>query len=557
MAGTGRVNRRSVLLGAAAVAGAAVAGELPAGQAVAGTVPETAPPGTTVRPGDSRYPLLTTGNNQRFVARPDYVRLITSPEDAEAAVRDAVRAGKRVSVRSGGHCFENFVCNPDVEVILDLSEMNGVSYDPARRAFVIEAGARLLNVYENLIKGWNVTIPGGNCYSVGAGGHICGGGYGLLSRAHGLTVDHLYAVEVVVVDEAGRVRTVVATREESDPNRDLWWGHTGGGGGNFGVVTRYWFRSPGATGTNPADQLMSPPSTVLVSAPEIPWDQLSETGFTRLVKNFGAWHENNSAPGSPYSTLSSVFLVSHRVSGSMPMFTVMDAAAPDARRLFDDYLAAIFDGVDVTPRAATRPMGEFGLFPDLAQPRELPWLQANRLFGTGNATVNDPTLRSAYKSAYLRRNFTDDQIATLYRYLSAPDYPNPNTMVALISFGCQINTVAPDATALAQRDTIMKLCYQTFWTDEQDDDFNLGWNRGVFEGMFATTGGAPIPDTATDGCYINYPDNDMADPARNRSGVPWHTMYYKGNYPRLQQVKRRWDPTNFFRHPMSIEPDAG
>lgn len=172
--------------------------------------------------------------------------------------------------------------------------------------------------------------------------------------------------------------------------------------------------------------------------------------------------------------------------------------------------------MDVAPRAATKPVGEFGLFPDLAQPRELPWLQANRLFGTGNATVNDPTLRSAYKSAYLRTN-TDDQIATLYEYLSAPDYPNPNTMVALISFGCQINAVASNAD----------------------------------------TGGAPIPDTETDGCYINYPDNDMADPARNRSGVPWYTMYYKGNYPRLQQVKRRWDPTNFLRHHMSTEPAAG
>ena len=58
--------------------------------------------------------------------------------------------------------------------------------------------------------------------------------------------------EVVTVDEGRRASSVVATRETSDPHRDLWWAHTGAGGGNFGVVTRYWFRSPGTSGADPA-----------------------------------------------------------------------------------------------------------------------------------------------------------------------------------------------------------------------------------------------------------------------------------------------------------------
>jgi hypothetical protein len=363
-------------------------------------------------------------------------------------------------------------------------------------------------------------------------------------------------VEVVVVDTAGRVRTVVATRETDDPNRDLWWGHTGGGGGNFGVVTRYWFRSPGATGSAPASQLMSPPGTVLMSAVQIPWGQLTEAGFTRLMKNFGAWHEKNSAPDSPYAKLASLFLVSHQAFGSMGMVTVIDAAVPDARRLIDDYLAAITEGAGVTPEGATRHMGEVGMPSGFAEPREVPWLQAIRFVGTSNLAVNDPTLRSAYKSAYMRTSMSDAQVATLYRYLSGPDYLNPDTMVALISFGGQVNAVPHDATATAQRDSVMKLCWQAFWRDAGDDGFNLSWTRHVFRDFFADTGGAPVPGTSADGCYINYPDNDMADPAWNRSGVPWHTLYYKGNYPRLRQVKRRWDPSNFFQHHLSIEPAA-
>ena len=203
------LSRRSMLMGAAAaVGGAAVAPGVASADPATGAH-QTAPvaTGATIGPHDPRYAELRAGNNQRFVARPDYIRMITSPEDAERAVRDAVRTRKRIAVRGGGHCFSDFVCHDETKVILDVSEMTGVGYDADRRAFVVEAGARLINVYEALFKGWNVTIPGGICYGVGVGGHIAGGGYGLLSRAHGLTVDHLYAVEVVTVDRGGLVRT--------------------------------------------------------------------------------------------------------------------------------------------------------------------------------------------------------------------------------------------------------------------------------------------------------------------------------------------------------------
>lgn len=123
----------------------------------------------------------------------------------------------------------------------------------------------------------------------------------------------------------------------------------------------------------------------------------------------------------------------------------------------------------------------------------------------------------------------------------------------LFSFGGQVNAVAPDATANVQRRSAFKLCLQTFWPDESDDDFFLAWERETFEGMFAATGGVPVPNEQLDGCYINYPDVDMADPARNRSGTGWQELYFKANYPRLQRAKQSWDPTNFFTHSLGIE----
>ncbi|MCQ4079754.1 FAD-binding protein [Streptomyces sp. RB6PN25] len=553
------VNRRTMLTRSAVLlGGTAMAGTM-AGPALAAAPGHRSPAeqtGATIQPGDPRYPLLTTGNNQRFVAQPDYIKMIRSTADAEQALIEAVRAGKRISVRSGGHCFSDFVCNPEVEVILDFSEMTDVSYDPGRRAFAVEPGARLMNVYEALYKGWGVTIPGGICYSVGAGGHIAGGGYGLLSRAHGLVVDHLYAVEVVVVDEAGRVRTVTATREADDPNRDLWWAHTGGGGGNFGLVTRYWFRSPHATGSNPTQLLVQPPSEVLVSAISVPWDQLTQKSFSRLLKNFGAWHEANSAPDSPYTKLSSLFNVCHKAHGTLDMFTQVDATVPGAEKLLDDYLTAMTAGTGIKTVAMTNPSGELTAMPFLASPRRMPWLQATRLVGTNNPTITNPTSRGAHKSAYMRKNFSDHQVSAMYRHMSDPSFENPNTMIVLFSFGGQVNAAADDATANSQRESVFKMCFQTFWPDEAGDDANLGWARSIYEDFFSTTGGVPVPNDATDGCYINYPDKDVADPHYNKSGVPWSTLYYKGNYARLQQVKRQWDPGNFFRHSLSIEPAA-
>ncbi|RJT77946.1 FAD-binding protein [Arthrobacter cheniae] len=555
-AGLGRRHFLGGSATAAAVGSLAVFETAGASAANAATGPAT-PDGSIIGPSDSRYRDLMTGNNQRFVARPEYVRLITSTRDAESAVRDAVSTGKKVSVRSGGHCFADFVCNPSIEVILDVSPMNAVYYDKKMRAFVVEPGARLMNVYETLYKNWGVTIPGGICYSVGAGGHIAGGGYGLLSRSHGLVTDHLYAVEVVTVAADGKTKTTVASRDDKGALNELWWAHTGGGGGNWGIVTKYWFRSPGASGSNPSDQLINAPATVLVSAISIPWDQLDEVKFRRLITNFGAWHEKYREPGTPESHLSSLFNVSSKANANMGMFTQIDAASPDAKGVIDRYVAAILDEVAVTPEPLDTPTGELPAMPDFFTTREIPWLQATRLVGTDNPVITNPTSRGAHKSSYLNRRFTDDQIGVLYRQMSRPDFTNPNTMLVLFSFGGQVNAVAPDATANVQRRSAFKLCLQTFWPDESEDDCYLGWERDTFEGMFAATGGVPVPNEQLDGCYINYPDVDMADPARNRSGTGWQELYFKSNYPRLQRAKQAWDPTNFFTHSLGIElPEA-
>ncbi|MBP2471573.1 aclacinomycin oxidase [Crossiella equi] len=519
------LSRRGLLAGAGAAAAAAALGTGTA------TAREAAPGAITVRPDDRRYENLLRGNNFRFVGQPDEIRVCTSTEQVVRAVADAVRSGRRLAVRSGGHGFENLTAHREVRVLLDLGLMDEVGYDPARRAFSVRPGATLGQVYERLHHGWGVTVPGGSCPEVGAGGHFVGGGYGALSRRYGSVVDHLYAVEVVVVDRDGTARAVVATREPDDPNHDLWWAHTGGGGGNFGVVTRYWLRSTGATGTDPATLLPPSPRRMVQHALIWSWAGVTEAKLTALLRDFGTWHERNSAPGSPGTGLWGVLQAGHRDGGSLLLSVQADADLPGVDRLMDDFLAEVTRCV--------------GLVPFLDLRRTLPWL--HRMTWPGSGEPGDAvTRRYKIKGAYLRRAYTDAQLAAVYRNLIAEG--GRGGSVLLIGYGGQVNAVAPAATAVAQRDMVLKAVYQTIWESDEEDDAHIEWVRALYQDVYRATGGVPA-----EGSYINYADADLADPELNTSGVPAHVLYHGENYPRLRRVKARWDPGNVFRHPLSVQ----
>ena len=126
--------------------------------------------------------------------------------------------------------------------------------------------------------------------------------------------------------------------------------------------------------------------------------------------------------------------------------------------------------------------------------------------------------------------------------------------VTLMSYGGAVNRVASEATAIPSRAAVMDVACATGWGDPRDEQRAVAWVRSIYRDLFAETGGVPVPGAAYDGALINHPDVDLADPAWNTSGVPWSTIYYQANYPRLRAVKARFDPRNIFRHTLSIEP---
>jgi aclacinomycin oxidase len=258
--------------------------------------------------------------------------------------------------------------------------------------------------------------------------------------------------------------------------------------------------------------------------------------FSTLLRNFGTWHENNSAPGAAANGMYAVLLVSNAASGGLQLVVQMDAGLPNAQGMLDGLITAVNAGSGLTPAVSA------GV--------TMPWLHMTTWAGDGEGG-DKTTRRYKLKAGYLRRSYTDAQLATIYKYVTNPAFPSSGML--FVGYGGQVQAVAPGATAAAQRDVVMKAVFQAYWADESDDAANLAYIRAFYRDVYAETGGVPVPNEVSDGSYINYPDNDLADPAWNTSGVPWSTLYYKGNYPRLQRIKAKWDPRDIFHHTLSIE----
>jgi hypothetical protein len=518
-----RLSRRRFFVTAAAGIAAAVA-----------TGPLAQADSQVVDPGSLQYLALTLrGYNRRFVARPQRIYLPATAEDVVTAVGSAVRDGLRIAARSGGHCFDDFVDSAETQAIVDLGGMRDVHWDEQHRAFSVAAGADLDTMYAGLNR-WGVTVPAGICRGVGAGGHIAGGGYGPLSRHHGLVVDHLYGVELVTVDAAGRARLVTATQD--GPNRDLWWAHTGGGGGNFGIVTRYLLRSGGSDGTDPARALPRPPAAMLTGRLVLPLT--TEDSFVRFLGNYLEFFCEHCHPGNRFAGLYAPLSIRPTAEGFADLLIFQDADQPQAQAQIDEFVAAITAGV--TPGAVVAPPTRAGYADTIAQ--------------SYYAKAPVPP-RVKIKAAYLRRPYTPDQLRIFYRHITDPAFIGESEL-EFLPFGGAINAAKPGATAMPARNSFMKMLIHAAWRLPGDDERYIAWARQMYRDVYAHTGGVPVPNDDNGGSYINYPDPDLADPAWNTSGVPWHAFYYGDGYPRLQRVKATWDPKNLFRHRLSIEPAA-
>ena len=188
--------------------------------------------GELIRPGHPSYDERRRVWNGSIDRRPALIVRCLDVADVSAAVAFARRSDLPLAVRCGGHSFAGLsVC--DGGIVVDLGPMKQIRVDPEGRTVQVEAGV-LLGELDRATQAHGLAVPIGSVTHTGLAGLTLGGGIGWLMRKYGLTVDQLLSVEMVTAD--GEVRR--ASRAE---NADLFWG-VRGGGGNFGIVTRFEFR---------------------------------------------------------------------------------------------------------------------------------------------------------------------------------------------------------------------------------------------------------------------------------------------------------------------------
>ena len=264
------------------------------------------------------------------------------------------------------------------------------------------------------------------------------------------------------------------------------------------------------------------------------WEDFDESAFFILVHNFGNWCAENAGVSISFRSFFATLHLWNRVTGKLQVKGLITDPV-NVGQVPEDFVKALNKGLELPYRQERKKMSwlEFAMKP---LPDILP----------------ENKIAFKFKDAFLLKPFTDQQIKTAYRYLTEMR-DTPGAPITLVSYGGKINDVPADATASVQRNAIISMSCTPGWTDPGEADKYMRWARSCYADLFAEDGGAPVPGERSGGCIIAHPDNDLADPAWNKTGVPWFQFYYQHHYPRLQKIKSRWDPHNIFHHALSVE----
>ncbi|WP_433673074.1 FAD-binding oxidoreductase [Nocardia sp. CA-136227] len=435
--------------------------------------------GTLNLPSDSGYGTAKLAFNPVFDSRrPAAVAQVTNASDVQACVNAAASARIPVAARSGGHSYGGY-STPDNGLVVDLGSMSGVEVKPDGTA-VIGAGARLMDVYSGLAKAGRC-LPAGSCPTVGIAGLTLGGGLGVLTGKYGLTCDNLISAQVVTAD--GTVRTASATSEP-----DLFWALRGGGGGNFGIVTSFTFKT--------------------VAAPQLAVFQVRFPAGS-LTDVLGAWQTfTASAPDEFWSTLG----IS---AGSPPTCRINGCyvgSESNMNALLDKLVAA----------TKTQPSNRYSISKD--------YLSAMKYFG-GCANYSVEQCRPDWNGGGVlgRESFTASS-----RVLTKP-LADPSRLTALLTgrsgMDVLLDSMSGAPARIGAKDTAFPyrgaLATAQIYVGATTPEARTAVNE-VRDGLGALTG-----NTA----FVNYIDPGLTN---------WATAYYGDNSARLRGIAKRYDPAGVF-----------
>ena len=433
-------------------------------------------------------------------ATPAAVAYAASAGDVQRLVDFARTHALAPIPRCGGHSYGGY--STGAGLIIDVGRMNTVS--AAGSSATVGAGTRLVDLYSALA-GAGVLVPGGSCPTVGISGLALGGGVGVLGRRYGLTADVLESLEIVTADAR-----LLSAGADSEP--DLYWASRGGGGRNFGIATTLRF-------------VTSPIPPLALFTLEYPWAAASEL--------FGAWADW--IAGAPHELWSNCLLLSAGSSGLIARVTgvyVGDVAA------LGGLVAGLRSAVAATP--TTDFIGaETYLHAMLVEAgcAEIT-LAACHLSAPGSPGTL-PRAAFAAKSAYFSAAPPPRGLAAIVSAVESfqRELPGLGGGLAFDAYGGAINAVAPGATAFVHRDALCQLQLSGSWGPGASS------SQTTAVGTWLEETAAALAPYANGEAYQNYIDPALAD---------WPTAYYGSNLPRLQAIKRAYDPDGAFSFAQSI-----
>jgi FAD/FMN-containing dehydrogenase len=452
--------------------------------------------GAVIEPGDEGYDKARTIVMGGIDRHPAVIVRVAGVEDIRRVLAVARETGAELAIRSGGHSGAGYGTT-EGGIVLDLRNLRSIEVDPAAKTAWADSGLTASDVSKAAGE-HGLAIGFGDTGTVGIGGITTGGGIGYLVRKHGLTIDNLLAADIVTAD--GEL-----LRVDAETNPDLFWAIRGGGG-NFGVVTRFQYR--------------------LADLPRVYGGMLFLPVNAEIIERFVELADE--APEA-MSTIANVMpcppmpMVDEAWHGKLVVFGLMcfagDAAAGEAAfRPFREL--SKLAGLDKPIADLIRPMTYPEMFPD-------------EMGGDGEE----------YHPLAVSRNLLIDRVdrPTADLIMDRLEKSDAQMRVAQIRvMGGAMARVPWDATAFAHRNFKVLVNVAAFYTDEADRVEKQAWMEELSAAILASAG-------ATSTCaYVNFVNDEGPERV--------HDIYPDETYARLAEIKRRYDPANLFRLNQNVPP---
>jgi hypothetical protein len=438
--------------------------------------------GEVFTPGEAGYAEARTVWNATVTSQPAVVARCHSTKDIVAALNLTRQAGVPLAVRAGSHSVAGF-SSCEGGVVIDLTGLRGVQVDPARRRAIVQPGATWAN-YDAATAVHKLASTGGLISTTGVAGLTLGGGIGWLQRKYGLACDNLRAAQLVTAD---------GSLVEADD--DLLWGLRGGGG-NFGIVTRFEFD-------------LHPVSTIFGGLFMFPLERGEEVlcafrdWAAEVPDEFSTMVAINTAPPEPFVPPE---LVGQKVLALVGCWCGdLDAGA-----------------------AALAPLRALGPAVDLFGPMPYPALQGML---DGGAPYG---LRNYFRGGFAA-DLSDELIAAALE--NGAKLVSPMSQIHFHHMGGVLGRIGTDLSSFSGRQAGYTYNLIGSWVDAAEDEIHIGQVRAESATF------APLGLGTT---YVNFDAEANVDRVR--------AAYGDEIYDRLARLKREYDPANLFNRNQNVRP---